>query len=86
MLQITDASHIKDVLRHGQVYYGVDTTTKSKEKAKLGRFLDKYGNLTSNGRNLALMMLSEKSKYLEFFGSHLRIVDIHKSHSSVFGI
>ncbi|MEK9571647.1 hypothetical protein SPH72_15145 [Rhodobacterales bacterium FZCC0083] len=63
MEQITDTTHIDDVLCHCKVYYGVDTTKEAIEKAKLGRFLDKYGNLTSNGHNLALMMLSEKSKY-----------------------
>ena len=63
MQQATDAAYIDDVLRHCQVYYGVDTTKKATEKAKLGGFLDKCGNITSNGRSLALMMLSEKSKY-----------------------
>ena len=63
MEQITDTTHIDDVLCHCKVYYGVDTTKKATEKAKLGGFLDKCGNITSNGRNLTLMMLSEKSKY-----------------------
>ena len=63
MQQATDAAYIDEVLRHCQVYYGVDTTKKATEKAKLGGFLDKCGNITSNGRSLALMMLSEESKY-----------------------
>ena len=63
MEQATDAAYIDNVLRHCQVYYGVDTTKKATEMAKLGGFLDRSGNITSNGRSLALMMVSEKSKY-----------------------
>ena len=48
---------VEQVIRHCQIYLGVQSRKDALTKAKIKNFMDMYGNLSYTGRTIGLMML-----------------------------